>query len=230
MAGPDAEQPGAAAEPSGWRDPAIVEGYLARTERLAPRRAGEQALLDVVPSHVGRVLDLGCGDGRLGALVLEHRPEVDEVVCVDRSAEMLQRARARSAEDARLSVHSHDLAEPITRWGDFDLIVSGLAIHHLDDDRKRALFGEIAAQLRPGGVFANLEVVASSTPERHQEFLRAIGRPEDDPEDQLASIEDQLRWMTDAGLDQVECIWRWRGFALLVGERSRPDRALPRSG
>jgi tRNA (cmo5U34)-methyltransferase len=72
--------------------------------------------------------------------------------------------------------------------------------------------------LTPGGVFANLEVVSSATPELHAAFRAAIGREEDDPEDKLAPVEDQLVWMREAGLVQVDCLWRWRGFALLVGQ------------
>ncbi len=66
----------------------------------------------------------------------------------------------------------------------------------------------------------NLEVIASATAQRHAEFLTAIGRTHDDPEDRLAPIEDQLVWMHDAGMDNVDCLWRWRGFALLAGERA----------
>ena len=47
-----------------------------------------------------------------------------------------------------------------------------------------------------------------------------IERPSGDPEDVLAEIEPQLTWMRDAGLAQVDCQWRWRGFALLVGQAS----------
>ena len=114
-----------------------------------------------------------------------------------------------------------DLADPLRPLGHFDLIVSGFAIHHLDDPGKQRLFAEIASQLNSGGVFANLEVVASATPELHAEFRRAIGRPADDPEDQLAPVEVQLGWMRHAGLEQVDCLWRWRGFALLVGQASQ---------
>jgi hypothetical protein len=99
-------------------------------------------------------------------------------------------------------------------------VVSGFAIHHLVDARKIELLDEIATQLTAGGVFANLEVVASPTPELHAEFRRAIGREADDPEDRLVDIETQLAWMRDAGLDHVDCMWKWRGFALLAGRRS----------
>ena len=97
-------------------------------------------------------------------------------------------------------------------------MVSGFAIHHLSHDRKRSLFGEVVDSLRPGGVFANLEVVQCATPELHEEFNRRIERPGGDPQDVLAEVEPQLTWMRDAGLTQVDCAWRWRGFALLVGQ------------
>ena len=69
----------------------------------------------------------------------------------------------------------------------------------------------MAAQLHPDGLFANLEVVASPTPELHAEFLALIGRPEDDPEDRLVEVSTQLDWMRAAGLVQVDCMWKWRG-------------------
>jgi tRNA (cmo5U34)-methyltransferase len=103
--------------------------------------------------------------------------------------------------------------------GSFDLIVSGMAIHHLEDDRKRNLYAEVARTLNPGGLFANLEVVASATPELHAQFLTAIGRTADDPEDRLADVECQLTWLREAGFGGVECPWRWQGFALMLGRR-----------
>lgn len=116
-----------------------------------------------------------------------------------------------------MSVLPWDLADSIETFGAFDVILSGFAIHHLEDERKQTLFAEVVRQLRPGGLFANLEVVASATPELHEEFLSLIGRQADDPEDRLADVGSHLRWMREAGLSQVDCLWRWRGFALLVG-------------
>jgi SAM-dependent methyltransferase len=167
------------------------------------------------------VLDLGCGDGRLAALVLDDRPSVEAAVAVDRSEVMLAHARERFVDDDRVEVRAWDLDDPIGPLGRFDVVVSGFAIHHLDDERKRALFAEIAAQLEPGGAFLNLEVVASGSERRHADFLTAIGRTADDPEDRLVSVEDQVRWMTGAGLVDADCLWRWRGFALLVADAPR---------
>ena len=205
-----------------WSDEHLVERYLRRVEGLAPRRAGDDVLRSVLPDRPTSLLDLGCGDGRLAALALEARPSLDRVVAVDSSPPMVARARSRFAGDRRVTVRRWDMARPIDPLGRFDLIVSGLAIHHLEDHRKQALFAEVAGQLTPGGQFANLEVVASATPELHAEFLGLIGRPADDPEDRLASTDDQLSWMRAAGLAQVDCLWRWRGFAVLVGRSGDP--------
>jgi tRNA (cmo5U34)-methyltransferase len=204
--------------PGTWHDHTKVDEYLGRVDRLQYRQAGEKVLVEFLPETPRRVVDLGCGDGRLAALLLEHRPAVEEVMVVDRSAPMLEKARARFADDDRVRVIERDLADDLAPLGEFDLVVSGFAIHHVEDDRKRALFGGIARQLRPRGVFANLEVVQCATPELHAAFLAAIGRVGGDPEDRCVDVETQLGWMRDAGLQQVDCVWRWRGFALLVGE------------
>jgi SAM-dependent methyltransferase len=201
----------------GWSDADQVEWYLRRIGRLDARLAGEQVLASVLPPAPTTVLDLGCGDGRLIDLVRAVRPSVRAAVGVDRSDPMLDAARARFGRDDAVELRRWDLDDPIEPLGRFDLVVSGFAIHHLEHDRKRALFGEVARQLDRGGMFANLEVVASSTARWHAQFLAEIGRTADDLEDRLAPVEDQLEWMRAGGLTEVECVWRWRGFALLVG-------------
>ena len=200
-----------------WESPEKVTEYVGRIGALPQRLAGEAVLAEVIPRVPRRALDLGCGDGRLAQVILDARAGIEEFVAVDVSPPMLERARARFGDDPRVIIRAWDLREPIGPLGAFDLVVSGFAIHHLEDDRKQALFREIAALLNPGGMFCNLEVVASATAEWHTAFRAAIGREEDDPDDRLVDVETQLFWMRSAGFEQVDCIWRWRGFALLVG-------------
>lgn len=206
----------------GWTDRDQVSWYTERIGKLEARLAGEAALRDALSTTPRRILDLGCGDGRLGATVLEAFPSVARMVAADRSEPMLRLARQRFRDDDRVQVVELDLNDPLRLNETFDVVVSGFAIHHLDDRRKRSLFSEIGQVLNPEAVFANLEVVQSSTPRRHAEFLNAIGRTADDPEDRLATIEDQLDWMRAAQLTEVDCLWRWRGFALLIGEAPLP--------
>jgi len=142
---------------------------------------------------------------------------VQRAVGVDNSAAMLAMAEHRFQDEPRATFVNGDLRDDITGLGMFDVIVSGFAIHHLEHRRKRRLFAEISSALSPAGVFLNLEVVQSASPSLHHQFLEAIGRTADDPEDRLASVSDQLQWMTEAPLAEVDCHWKWRGFALLGG-------------
>jgi tRNA (cmo5U34)-methyltransferase len=200
-----------------WHDRSKVGEYLGRVGRLEARLAGERALAELLPAGATSVLDLGCGDGRLAALVLGACPSIERAVAVDASPPMLAAARERFAGDQRVAVLEGDLNEPVDAYGTFDVVVSGFAIHHVEHDRKRSLFAEAAAALAPGGLFANLEVVPMATPALEAEFHRRIERPSGDPEDRCAPVEGQLEWMRAAGLVEVDCLWRWWGFALLAG-------------
>jgi trans-aconitate methyltransferase len=203
----------------GWSNPEKVDEYVGRIGAVPQRLAGEAVLAEIMPATPRRALDLGCGDGRLTQLILDTRPSVESIVGVDASEPMLERARARFANDTRVEIRRGDLRDSIAALGESDLIVSGFAIHHLEDARKQELFGEVAQLLTPNGTFCNLEVVASPTEELHAAFRNAIGRAEDDPDDKLVDVETQLGWLRSAGFRNVDCFWKWRGFALLAGTK-----------
>jgi SAM-dependent methyltransferase len=171
-----------------------------------------------VPLDARRILDLGTGDGRLLALLQADRPET-RGVALDFSELMLDAAGQRFAGDERIEVVAHDLTQPLPALGRFDVVVSSMAIHHLEHERKRSLYGEIFELLEPGGVFANFEHVASATHRLHLRFFAAIDEPleHEDPSDRLLDVETQLVWLREHGFDDVDCYWKWLEMALLVG-------------
>jgi tRNA (cmo5U34)-methyltransferase len=167
------------------------------------------------------VLDLGSGDGRLLSAILDAR-EIVDAVALDFSPAMLERLHVRFKADARVKVVAHDLDQTLPpELGTFDVVVSSFAIHHLTHERKRSLYAEVFEHLNPGGVFCNLEHVASATPELHRLFLAQLDvRPEDeDPSNKLLKVHPQLVWLREVGLVDVDCHWKWRELALLAGRR-----------
>jgi tRNA (cmo5U34)-methyltransferase len=68
-------------------------------------------------------------------------------------------------------------------------------------------------------VLVNLDLAASPTPELHERFRHAIGREQDDPTDRLAGLCEQLRWLREAGFEQVDCRFKWLELALIVAVR-----------
>jgi SAM-dependent methyltransferase len=169
---------------------------------------------------VTRFLDLGTGDGRLIDLVRRARPGA-VAVGLDFSPPMLAAAAVRFAGVADVALVVHDLTEALPRLGSFDLVVSGFAIHHLEHARKRSLYAEVHALLRPGGPFLNLEHVASATARLHADFLGQIGETPDDedPSDRLAPAWQQVAWLGEAGFADADCHWKWRELALIGGRR-----------
>ena len=199
-----------------WTESRHARAYLERSAKKPWREAAYAQLMAVVPEAARRVLDLGCGDGEVIGRIVAANPGVEGIAC-DFSEEMLGRARERFADTPSVSVVTHDLDDPLPAdWGEFDLVVSAFAIHHVVDERKRALYREVFDALRPGGMFCNLEHVASATPELHDEFLRVIGT-EDDPSNKLVLVEPQLEWLRAIGFEQVDCFYKWREIALLAG-------------
>jgi ubiquinone/menaquinone biosynthesis C-methylase UbiE len=177
--------------------------------------------LEFIPSSARRILDLGTGDGRLLALVRSAYPNT-EAVAIDFSPAMLDAARQRYAGDERVKIVAHNLDTPLPGLGKFDAVISSFAIHHLVHERKRQLYAEIYSVLSRGGVFCNLEHVSSPSERLHGEFLQRIGFTveTEDPSNKLLDFETQLRWLREIGFVDVDCQWKWRELALLVGVRA----------
>jgi len=119
-------------------------------------------------------------------------------VGLDFSELMLAAARTRFAADSGIEIVEHNLVEPLPPLGAFDAVVSSMAIHHLEHERKRSLYAEVFHRLEPGGSFANFEHVAS-------------------PTDRVVDVESQLVWLRKIGFQDVDCYWKWLEMALLIG-------------
>jgi len=173
---------------------------------------------------VTSVLDLGTGTGETLAAVLARHAGA-QAVGVDKSAPMLEAARAR-LEGLPVELVVAELSDPLPP-GPFDLVVSALAVHHLEGPDKADLFARVAAVLRPGGRFVLGDVVI---PDDAEDAVTPITSDHDRP----STAADQLRWLAEAGFVAAE-VWSERDLVVLRADRlgrvlSRPPPARARVG
>jgi len=222
-----------------WSSTGYASEYLEVAERIPHKNEGEQVLLEYIPKDAKRILDLGTGDGRLIKLIkqqqqLERRQQQQlslslsssKFIVVDISPAMLEKATNYFRNDDSVRVIEHDLSYPISdkltteaeqSEIQFDAIISGLAIHHLNHERKYSLYKEVYDLLKPGGVFCNLDHVASPTERLHKQFLAKTTYKKEDKSNKLLDVQTQLKWLEEIGFVDVDCYWKWLELALLIG-------------
>ncbi len=235
-----------------WKDREVAKAFLDERSLIIPDRERQlDVLLRVVRFHSPqprRILDIGTGDGILLGTLLETFPDATGQG-VDFSPLMLEMAGQRLGRfGARANTVEADLQN--VGWQDlvkrpFDVIVSGFAIHHLPDERKRTLYQEIFDLLAEGGVFLNCEHVASPTPNIERMFDDAMTehlyhRRKEKGEDVsleqmrrnfmerhdraaniLALVDDQCRWLREIGFQEVDCFWKYFELAIFGGIKAR---------
>jgi ubiquinone/menaquinone biosynthesis C-methylase UbiE len=198
--------------------------------------------------RVRNFMDLGCGDGFLDRFIHQEYPDAS-CVFVDISEEMINKARQMS-KNANTAFVVKDFGE--ADWQDsipgskeFDLIISGYAIHHIENPLKKRLYKEIFNLLNRGGLFLNLEHVSSPSPQINEMFkdlfldcmadyhesirdtksIDELASIYDDPEhkinNKLESVEVQCRWLEEIGFANVDCYLKIFELALFGGTKSQ---------
>jgi tRNA (cmo5U34)-methyltransferase len=172
---------------------------------------GYEQLEDAVASatlgaDVRTALELGTGTGETALRVLAAHPHA-HWTGIDASEAMLGRAHER-LPDAELLLGR--LEDPLPA-GPFDLVVSVLAVHHLDGPGKRDLFKRLADVVVPGGRVVLGDVVV---PERPEDAVIEIDWVMDLP----SSVPEQLAWFDEAGFDADATLVR-PDLAVLVARR-----------
>jgi SAM-dependent methyltransferase len=231
-----------------WQSAGLAEAYLTGVRGAIPL-AAEQIDVIVRLARAARpearlVLDLGCGDGVLGHALLDAFADNKPTgTFADFSRPMLDAARGRLAGyDARfveIDYARPDWVAAVGRPGAFDVVVSGFSIHHQPDDRKRVVYQGIYTLLSPGGIFLNLEHVASASRWGEEQFeayfIDALSRfhaprgktrvqvaedfyhRPDKEANILTPVEAQCDWLREIGYTHVDCFLKIFELALFGG-------------
>jgi len=177
-----------------------------------------------------RVIDLGCGTGTVAQNILDAFPNAN-VTCLDLAENMIALARAKLARYPGVRFAVGDFT---TFDGEYDVVISSLALHHLaTDEHKRSFYRRIYDRLGPGGAFYNGDVVLASSDLLQEAYMyqwRAFMRRNisDDEienkwiakyqaEDHPAKLVDQLAWLSAIGFAEVDVVWKHYNFAVYGG-------------
>jgi tRNA (cmo5U34)-methyltransferase len=150
------------------------------------------------------VLELGTGTGETAVRILTRNPGA-RWTGIDPSAAMLESARER-LPDADLRLQR--LEDPLPE-GPFDLVVSVLAVHHLDGPKKRDLFRRVA---EVGDLFVPGDLVVA---ERAEDAVIEIDWVMDLP----STVPEQISWLEEAGFE-VEATYVRPDLAVFVAMKS----------
>ncbi|HEY2601352.1 MAG TPA: class I SAM-dependent methyltransferase [Thermoleophilaceae bacterium] len=187
-----------------WRP----EEYLALMRAEVPEYERLQDEAAVATGYgAARVLELGTGTGETARRVLELHP-LATLVGVDASSEMLERARLVLPVE-RVELRLGRLEEPLPE-GPFDVLVSVLAVHHLDGAGKADLFTRARSVLAAGGRIVVGDVVVPEDP------ADAV-TPIDGDYDKPSTVAEQLAWLSEAGFE-ARVVWQSRDLAVLAGD------------
>ncbi len=159
------------------------------SETRTPGQPGLERILPYIP-HFCRLLDVGCGNGRL-ALWLDAKGIRAKYVGVDSSEELLAHARDMTSglKDVSVEFAQADTSEP--NWTnalphrEYDVVFSISLLHHIPSSELRGrLFRDFAELLRPGGllIVATWQFLASPRMRRKIVPWDRIGLPDDDLE------------------------------------------------
>lgn len=176
-----------------------------------------------------RILDLGAGTGLLTYYWYRQFPKA-EYMLVDVSEEMLNVARKRFGGIATVDFRIADYADALPE-GDFDVIVSALSIHHLENDGKKNLFARVHEKLPDGGLFVNYDQFCAGQPELNAWFdahwesrLARSGLTAHDIAlwkerrklDRECSVEQEVEMLRECKFKAVKCVYSCQKFSVVV--------------
>lgn len=175
------------------------------------------------------VIDLGCGTGTV-THSLKGKFKNARVTCLDLAENMIEIAKLKLNQYENIEYIKDDFYH-FNFPKKYDLILSSLALHHLETDNdKKVFYSKIHNALNPGGLFLNADVVLGSNDylqklymDKWKEFMnRSIEIeeieekwvPAAEDEDHPAKLVDHINWLKEVGFKDIDVVWKYFGGAV----------------
>jgi tRNA (cmo5U34)-methyltransferase len=227
-----------------WKCDEIVATWAAEAARRERNHGAQWRLMaELLPfgeQADATFLDLGAGTGAATRAILERHPH-STAILADFSPEMMGAGEAELRPFAgRYRYVEFDLLTgpwPTDIPPAVDAVVTSLAVHHLPDERKRSLFGEILERIRPGGWYLNYDPVLTADPVVTAVQTRVLDEEDPDAarkrhhrtaEEQarfenhvrfISPLDMQLDFLRSAGFHGVEIWWKRLDYVIVGGYR-----------
>lgn len=179
-----------------------------------------------------KILDIGAGTGLLSSFVLNRYPNA-RITLIDISEKMLEVAQKRFIGNENVKYIVDDYTK-LKLLEEYDMVVSALSIHHLEDSVKKELYRKCYSVLKPNGIFINADQVIGETSyidslnkKRWKESIEKSGLPKNEilsayermKLDKEAPLNQQLEWLREIGFQDVSCIYKYYSFAVMFGRK-----------
>jgi len=231
-----------------WHSEEMVQHWVKEATAQERNRAEQRRLMaDLLPfgdDQEFTFLDLGAGTGAASRAILERYPRATGILA-DFSAQMMAAGESQMQPYAR---RYRTIEFDMTTWkwpvgipAQLDTIVTSMCVHHLTDERKQGLFGEIFDHLLPGGWYFNYDPVSAPDPETTQIWQRISDREDPEtahrrqhrtPEEQarwenhvryIIPLDQQLTYLRSAGFAGIDIFWKKLENVIYGGYRPKCD-------
>jgi tRNA (cmo5U34)-methyltransferase len=178
-----------------------------------------------------RILDLGAGTGLMSSFLLKRYPNA-LITLIDISEGMLNVAKLRFKDNPNVTFIAADYTK-YDYTNRYDLVISSLSIHHLEDQEKKQLYQKIFSIMHNKSLFINADQILGSTQQldalyksdwRSKIELSGLNADELSAAyertnlDKMATLDQQLTWLKEIGFTDVDCVYKYYNFVIMFAQ------------
>jgi tRNA (cmo5U34)-methyltransferase len=169
--------------------------------------------------YEANILELGTGTGTTAAEFLERYPAA-RLIGVDVSSKMIEQSRQKLEQYKSRVDLIHCSFKDLQPNGEFDLVYSMLAVHHVPDEDKDTLFRRVREILKSGGAFIMIDLVNVASEELTKQYQTLTFGREHKEEGSTLSLMEYVDWLQEAGFQTIDVAWKQYRLACIIAVKT----------